>query len=83
MPQKELRKAIKLSGGSQTKLAKKLRTTRASVNNWMNGGINIPGMKALKAEEVFKGEILAEKLSPKESEEILAIKKYFMSKKRQ
>jgi DNA-binding transcriptional regulator YdaS (Cro superfamily) len=81
MWRKELRKAINLAG-SQTKLAKQIGTQRRVVNNWLNLGINVPLKYAFLIEIKSKGEILAEKISPHESTEILSIKNHYGKSKR-
>ena len=79
MYRKELRIAINLAG-SQAKLAIKLDVTRAVINHWLNRAIEIPVEKALLAEVIFEGKVLAENLSPNNKVEILAFKKYWIRK---
>jgi DNA-binding transcriptional regulator YdaS (Cro superfamily) len=79
MYRKELRIAISLAG-SQAKLAIKLDVSRSVINHWLNRAIVIPVEKALLAEVIFEGKVLAEDLSPENRVEILSFKKYWRKK---
>ena len=50
--EKQLKKAIRLLGFSQSDLAKKFKVTRATVNNWITGNTFIPPNIVIKLKEM-------------------------------